>query len=131
MADDNYTNQDYFSLVEEVNDRVRILESRYNLMRERMLMINQNMVDEYKNLLEEIKLLNEEIKEIKESMFTIKDAMYKIVNELNLFAKKEDLKILEKYINLWDPLKFVTEEQVLKLIEEKHGKGKKRTHEKS
>ncbi len=35
--------------------------------------------------------------------------------ELEFFARKENLKVLEKYINLWNPLNFVTKEEVLEL----------------
>ena len=31
--------------------------------------------------------------------------------------RKEQIKVLEKYINMWNPLNFVTEEEVLELIE--------------
>lgn len=99
-------------------ERLRILESRYNIMRERLLLINQNMIDEYKKLNEEVKELNEEIKEIKKDLFEIKEALHKIIYEMQFFARKDSLKVLEKYINMWNPLNFVTEQEVLKLIKE-------------
>jgi len=33
-----------------------------------------------------------------------------------LFARKDTLKVLEKYINMWDPLKFTTEEDVMRIV---------------
>ncbi|MFH1210004.1 MAG: hypothetical protein V1663_04415 [archaeon] len=108
-------------------ERVRILESKYNTMRERLLLINQNMIDEYKKVSEELKEVNQDMKDLKKELFEVREALNKIVYELQFFARKDNLKVLEKYINMWNPLHFVTEEEVLKLIkEEKRGKGGRR-----
>ena len=86
---------------EDSFERVRILESKYNIMRERLLLINQNMIDEYKKLNEDIKIIEDELKEL----------------------KKDSLKVLEKYINMWNPLNFVTEEDVLNIIKQSKKRG--------
>ena len=43
--------------------------------------------------------------------------MKHLLKELELFARREDVKFLEKYINLWNPLKLVTESDVERMIE--------------
>ena len=98
--------------------RIRTLEGQYNLLRDRVLVINNNMIEEYKKLMTEIRILNEEIREVKREHFKMKETMKHLLIELELFARKEDVKFLEKYINLWNPLKFVTEEDVKRLLEE-------------
>ena len=100
-------------------EKLRILESKYSLMRDRVLVINQNMIDQYKKLNSEIKLVNNDLKDIKRDLNDLKELNRHIVNELKDFARKENLKVLEKYINYWNPLNFVTEEEVGKLIEER------------
>ena len=112
-------------LISTIN-RVRELEGKYNLIRDRVLIINNNMLEEYKKLISELKILNGDIREIKSDIFKIKENMKHIIQEFELFARKEDVKYLEKYINLWNPLKFVTEQDVLKIIEKyKEEEGKK------
>jgi|SRR3989344_4999372 len=112
--------EDYNAMI-DVASRLRILESRYNLMRERVLLMNQNMIDSYKKLAQETKSVDTELKEIKKSMFSLEESMKDLIKELKYFARKEDIKVLEKYINLWNPMNFVTEEEVLGLIEKKEG----------
>lgn len=114
--------QDIYSPLNEINTRIRILEGKYTVTRERMLLINQNMIDHYKVLTAEIKSINEELREIKENLEQIKETTRNIVKEMSFFARKEQLKVLEKYINMWNPLNFVTEEQVLELLEKKREK---------
>ena len=111
-----YSNQD------ELNTRIRILEGKYNLTRERMLLINQNMIDHYKTLNEEIRTVKKDLKEIKEIMETIKETNASMIKEMSFFARKDQLKVLEKYINMWNPLNFITKEEVLELINKKGDK---------
>jgi len=106
----------------ELNTRIRILEGKYNLTRERMLLINQNMIDHYKILNDEIRTIKKDLKEIKETMETIKETNKSMIKEMSFFARKEQLKVLEKYINIWNPLNFVTKEEVLELINKKGDK---------
>ena len=113
---------DQYSVISELNTRIRILEGKYNLTRERMLLINQNMIDHYKELNTEIKTLNSEIRDMKETLEVIKETSTNIVKELSFFARKDQLKILEKYINMWNPLNFITEEEVLELLKKNRGK---------
>lgn len=120
---DQYPNQEY-SEVNEISGRIRVLESKYSLARERIFLVNQNMVDSHKQFMVHIDNINSDIKEIKNDIYIIKDTLRTIIKEFDAFAKKEDLKVLEKYINMWSPLKFVTEAQVLELIK-KNSKSKR------
>jgi len=110
-------------LTTDIVSRIRVIEGKYNLLRDRVLVINQNMVEEYKKMIYEIKALNSDIKDVRDDIFKIKETLKHLVKELDLFARKEDVKVLEKYINLWNPIKFTTEQDVLNIIKDhKHDK---------
>lgn len=113
-------------VISDLNSRLRNLENRYNLLAERLIIVNKNMIDEYKKLLKEIKASSTDTKDIKLEIFKIKNLLKELTTELEFFAKKDQLKALEKYISMWDPMNFVTEEEVEKLVETKmevnHGK---------
>lgn len=108
-----------------LNNRLRILEERYSTNRERMFVMNQNMIEHYKKINFDISSLNKEMKELKDEIFTIKETVKHLVQELDNFARKEQLKVLEKYINMWNPFNYVTEEEVEKIIERKGSKNVK------
>ncbi|MDP6641917.1 MAG: hypothetical protein QGF74_00855 [Candidatus Nanoarchaeia archaeon] len=114
--------QDLSYVMSDLNSRVRILESRYNLLGERLLVINKNMIEEYKKLLNEIKTVDKELIEFKSDIFTVKETMKKILDEIGTFAKKENIKVLEKYIDMWNPLQFIREEDVEKIVNKKLNK---------
>ena len=117
MADKTSFGQEGTATTDMVN-RTRVLEGKYNLLRDRVLVINQNMIDEYKRLLIELKGLNSDIKDVRDDVFKIKEALKHLIKELDLFARKDDVKVLEKYINLWNPMKFTTEQDVINIIKE-------------
>ncbi len=116
MAEEQIYSQE--AIFVDITNRVRDLEGKYNLLRDRVLIINNNMIEEYKKTIAEMRVMNGDVREIKDDIFRIKENMRHIIKEFDLFARKEDLKFLEKYINLWNPLKFTTEEDVLKIIEQ-------------
>ncbi len=109
----------------DVINRIRELEGKYNLLRDRVLLINNNMVEEYKKIIGEIKVVDEDIRHIKTDIFNIKESIKHVVKDLELFAKKEEVKYLEKYINFWNPMKFTTEEDVKRILEEHKKEGLK------
>jgi hypothetical protein len=127
QSQNNLQNQPQNSNINPANldNRLRILEERYSTNRERMFVMNQNLIEHYKKINYDISSLNKEIKEIKEEMFTIKETVKHLVQELENFARKEQLKVLEKYINMWNPFNFVTEEEVEEIIKRKRSKNAK------
>ncbi len=108
--------QDLNVVLSDFNTRMRSLEGKYSQFGERLLVVNQNMIEEYKKLMKELHALEEQMREIRLEMDRTQESMKDVVKELSLFAKKGDVKVLEKYINLWDPLKFVTEQDVVRIV---------------
>jgi F0F1-type ATP synthase alpha subunit len=102
-------------------ERIRILESKYTYLRDRVVLINENLISEYKELSQEIKVVDSELKDLKKDIFEMKEALRHILTEMKYFARKEHFQVLEKYINMWNPFNFVTEEEVLRLIKENRG----------
>ncbi|MEK6951780.1 MAG: hypothetical protein AABX29_02085 [Nanoarchaeota archaeon] len=117
MAEAAY--QDINPVLSDIINRIRTLESKYNLLGERLLIVNQNMLAQYKKNLPEFKAINSDIREIKSELFKLKEVIKDLAKEMQFFATKEDIKVLEKYINLWNPIKFITEEELDKILEEK------------
>ena len=102
----------------ELTNRIRVIESKNSLLSERMLVMNQNMIEEYKKMIRDVKSLEGEIGDMKNDLNNLKNIIKHLTEEAKNFARKDSLKILEKYINLWNPLTFVTTTEVKKLVEE-------------
>ncbi|MAG50545.1 hypothetical protein CL621_02810 [archaeon] len=114
------------SMMNELISRIRILERSHQNSREKILLINQNMIEEYKDIIEEMRSIKTEVKETKKDILKMQETFKKFIDEMNSFVRKEEIKVLEKYINMWNPMNFVTEEEVLNLIKKKRKNVKKR-----
>lgn len=102
--------------VGEVGRKVRILEERYSNIRRKAQMTEHNMLNIQKNLNKEMKNLDKQVGDLHKKILDVEKKMDQMLREINNFAKSEDLKILEKYVEFWEPLNFITREQAEKLI---------------
>ncbi len=123
--------QDPNNVFSDVYNKLRNLESKNNLLAENLLAVNQNTIEEYKRINKEIEIINADIKTLKNDLFNLKQTINGFLNEVDFFARKNDIKLLEKYINLWNPLEFVREDDIEKIIEEKLNKMKSKKGDKS
>jgi DNA primase len=63
--------------------------------------------------------LNSELVEFSKSFDDLREKTRLIVRELKSCAKNEDVMMLQKYVNLWDPVKFATLNDVERIMNEK------------
>ena len=112
---------DLNSIMEQINTvsrRLRVLEERYSNLDKRIQVSDQNMLSSHKSINTELKATVAEVNELKKEISSMKDTVKLVIQELKRCSKREDVKVLEKYINLWEPVKFVTRNQVEDLIRE-------------
>ena len=101
-----------------INRRLKMLEEKYTNLRSRSQVTEQNMLQKNRNFFTEIKTLNLELTEVKKEINELKDKIMIIIKELESFAKRENVDILRKYIDLWNPVNFVTRNDVEAIVEE-------------
>jgi hypothetical protein len=115
---------DISGLVEDVNAinrRLRVLEERHSNFQRRIQVIEQNMLSSNKKVSSEVGVVNSEISDIKRTLSEIESRLIMVIKELRMTAKKEEIDVISKYLEYWEPIKFVTSEQVEKIIDEKLG----------
>jgi len=98
--------------------RLRISEERYTELRKKLLMIERNMLLHNKKLLAETKTLNSETSELRHMVHQLEDRILTIIKELKLLARREDIDVMKKYIEIWDPTRFVTRKSVERMIKD-------------
>jgi len=103
-------------LLTDFSTKLKDVEERHDLLKERVDLLNQTFLKEEKRIVDEIISMKNSLREIKEDTEKIKEGLRSIISESAGFARKEELGILERYMKLWEPLKFVREEDVKKMI---------------
>ena len=121
---------DFTQVVNELANRLRILEGKQSLLSEKLLVMNQNVLEEYKKLLDKIKSLESTMQDDKVDVGKVKNIVKHLSEEASKFAQQNDVKVLEKYIKLWDPMNFVTEKDVQRIVQESLPKKRKRIKKK-
>jgi superfamily II helicase len=112
---------DMTSVTEQLNQisrRLRVLEERYNNIQRKIQVTDQNMLSSRKRFNTEIKTTMSEVSEIKVDVKSIKDNLILVIKELKNCAKKEEVRVLDKYLSLWQPVKFVTHSQVERIVKD-------------
>ena len=108
--------------VEGAVSRVRVLEERFSDMRQEMKLVEENIIKKNKQMHVELRHLFKDISEFKREMTEVNDRVLMMVKELESFAKREDFQILKKYVDMWEPLNFVTHNELKEALQEHKGK---------
>ena len=110
---------DISAQVNNVSRTLKTLEDKYSILRNKQQVGEQNMISNDKKIIADIKMVNSEVMEIKTELNDLKEKLTLLVKELKLSATKEEVKILEKYISYWEPLNFVTKQELDKTLAER------------
>lgn len=110
------TEEDTANMLKDVMRRLRQLEERYNNMRKSMQVTEQNMLKQSKKNTEDKQNLQTDITELKKHVRNMGEELKIATKELSDSAKKNDVKVLEKYISFWEPLTYVTRKELQKEV---------------
>lgn len=114
--------------INTLSRRLRLLEEGFTNIRRFFQVTEENMIAKNKHFSAEIKTVSSDISEIRKEVQELKDKLLLVIREFQTVARKEEVKVLEKYINMWNPIKFVTQNEVGEIINEvleKKSEGKK------
>lgn len=106
------------ALLSEFNTKISGLESRHELLRERVLGLGNSFVKSRDDLKKEINFLKSDISKLKDTMENIQENLKYILSQLENLVRKEQLQVFEKYMRIWEPLKFARTEEVQKMIDD-------------
>lgn len=116
-------------ILSSFSTKIKSLEEKQESLREKTLLLGQSFLKQEETLREEVAILKDEIKELRSDLERVKERVENILQEMGNFARKEELKLVEKYMKIWEPLKFVKADEVKKMIsdalEKEHTKHEK------
>lgn len=101
-----------------ISRRMRLLEERYTTLRKKTQLSDQTMLGIQKDIHRNSTSLTEEMTELRKEFNELRDTVRLIIKELKDCAKSDEVKVLDNYINMWQPMDFVTKKEVARIIEE-------------
>ncbi|MBN2142407.1 hypothetical protein JW711_03685 [Candidatus Woesearchaeota archaeon] len=105
--------------VNTIGANLRILEERFVLMRNKSQVSEGGMIELERGLSKDLKMINDDILDLKHELKDIMDKLMLINNEMKNLTKKEEFKVIERYLDMWQPMEFLTRKEFDRLIEEK------------
>ena len=113
---------DVLEQINVVGTRLSMIEDRSSNLTRRVQVADDSMLKLRKRIDDEIKTINSDIVEMRRSITELTNKIDLIIKELKTRAGKEDVESVKKYIEMWEPLNFVTREEVERLISRFLGK---------
>ncbi|MBD3249354.1 hypothetical protein GF336_04885 [Candidatus Woesearchaeota archaeon] len=102
-----------------LSSRLRMLESRYTDLDRKFELIESNLLGVKKRINKEIKVFDSDTAELRKEIDSLRDKIEIIISSLERTASKEDIDTIKKYLELWNPVKFATREEVEEIVDEK------------
>jgi hypothetical protein len=100
------------NIISDLDRRLRVLEERYSILRKKMQLTDQNLIESERSFSKELRRFNEDVLEVKRNAVDFDEKTSMFSGELSNIAQKSDLKIIEKYLAMWNPTMFVTRKEL-------------------
>ena len=104
------------SLISELSRRLRVLEERYSNLRRKVQVTERNMLSIQRKIIHEVKATDSQILELKKNTTNLDNKIKQIRSELTNFSSAEDLKVISRYLDFWQPVGFITKSEAEKLV---------------
>ncbi len=108
--------EDLNSGVANLSRRVKVIEGRYANIRKKTQVTDQNLLEWKQTLQREIDSLNQDITDLKRNLNEVAQKIEGMLQEVGKTASKYDIRVLEKYIDFWEPMAFCTAEDVKEIV---------------
>ena|SRR3989338_3421155 len=98
--------------------RIRTLEESVTHLRRIVQVTEENILIKSRHTSTDIKAHSSDINELRRELHQLQEKMLLVLKEMQSLARQEDVKVLERYISLWSPVRFVTQSEVEGIVDE-------------
>ncbi len=102
-----------------IERRVKLLEEKNNALTKRIEILEQNDIVHFRKIKSQLEVVESDNKSFKNQVKDMNDKIQLMIEELKSFAKKGDVVEMKKYVELLNPMDFVTEREVHEIISRK------------
>jgi len=104
------------ALLSDFTTKIKDLEERHTLLKEKVLLLSQTFLKQQDRFNKEIGMIKDEVRESKIELDRVKEGLQHIIRESTDFVRREELKTFERYVKIFEPLKFVRVEEVKEIV---------------
>src|SRR3989344_4538583 len=105
---------------------IKGLESKVNNLLREVDVLKNDFIARANKLNKDFKALSDDLMEIRHEQEKMNQKTTLIINELKQTAGQEEVMVLKRYLEYWNPLNFVTQKDLEKAIESKLEEARKK-----
>lgn len=121
----NSQNENAFEEIAVLSKRIKLLENSIRGMKNSLENLENNFVTLNKDMRRDIKSLEGENDELKDTIWNLKTNMKKISKDFQNVASQDELRVMQKYLDFWNPVKFATPQMVKRIVQDEIQKSNK------
>lgn len=103
MAEEEYQQDPYW----DFNVKIRNIEEKQRILKDKIALIGQNLIETREEMNNRIIELKKEMQTMKESVEKVTSFLETASEDMQKFAKKEDVDILAKQLKMFQPLEYL------------------------
>ncbi|MDO8656804.1 MAG: hypothetical protein Q7K45_06205 [Nanoarchaeota archaeon] len=98
---------------------IKGVESKVNTLVREVDVLKNDYIKKHNELKRELKISNDDVLHLKRTQDQAQQKMDLIIKELKQTAGVEDVAVLKKYVEFWNPLNFVTQKDLDRAVQAK------------
>ncbi len=102
----------------ELRESLKIFEQKLLQLKDSISVVDQNNIERYNETKENIQNLFKLFDENRSKILEIEDQLERMNREMEQFARDKDVKIIEKYLSFIDPSRFLSKDDVIKIVDD-------------
>jgi TolA-binding protein len=114
----NPQNQLVLGSISNENRKMRMMEERVDNLRNHIELLENNMLEMNKSVSEELETFNKTFQDLHKQMQENLEKFSRLAENMHNLASKESVRVIEKYIELLNPMTLVTRDEVEDIIKE-------------
>lgn len=95
---------------------MRVVEDRYGTLRKKLQLTDNELIEAQQEFERERKVLSEDIMAAKERIEELEERVATMEEEIQQAVHERDFRYLKKYVEYWDPSRFVSRSEAEKMI---------------
>lgn len=104
--------------VSEIATRLKLAEQRYANLQKRNQLTEDAFLQFERDMRSEVRALTQRSVELRRQITEINEKIDVMLGELGKVVKRHEFAVVERYLDMWQPMKFITHDEARKMIKD-------------
>jgi len=99
-----------------ITTRMKLAEERYSNLAKRNQITEESLLSFEHDIKAELRTLTRQTVDLRKRMNEINQKVDSILGELNSVVRKHEFAVIDRYIDMWQPMQFLTRDEAKRII---------------